>query len=285
MSGGEWWDFYTGRVPAHPGQVPQPHTTTKAQVVDWGEDMDARQYDARGWSIEELPAGYHTEAPIRRMDGEEAPVIGIMGDIGSGKSSVAKMLMGVEFKELSFAAPLKDLCIDLFGLKHRHCYGTQEDKTEPQHHLGPVPDKLRKLGAPWIERSGKTWTPRWILEYAGTEFGRTIYGDVWVDRAFAKTRCIVGDVDVTEQLGSRWVVSDVRFRNEAAAIKKRGGQLWRIGIMDEEGREKAGDMGKTGHQSDNEWRTIVPDVHFLAQRGELPALEFEVLKVLSLAGL
>lgn len=288
MSGYEWWEFYTGGVPTG-GPAPKvEQPTTKARVVDWGEgEMDVRQYNAREFLIGGK-AGYHVAGgEVRRFDIEEAPVIGIMGDIGSGKTSLATILEGVGFRELSFAKPLKDMCIELFGLKHRHCYGTQADKDEPLHHLGPVPERLKILGMPWRERVGKTWTGRWVMEYAGTEFGRTIYGDVWIDAAFTalSRQFLLGDIDATHLLENRYVASDVRFRNEGAAIRRRSGQLWRIGIMDEDGREKVGDRGKTGHQSDEEWRTITPDVHFLAQRGSLDALEFEVLKVLSLAGL
>ena len=57
-----------------------------------------------------------------------------------------------------------------------------------------------------------------MLQRFGTEVGRHMFGeDFWVDTAIDK----IPD-------GSKVVFADVRFPNEANAIKSLGGEVWRI---------------------------------------------------------
>jgi hypothetical protein len=59
---------------------------------------------------------------------------------------------------------------------------------------------------------------RKLLQRMGTEVGRDMFGDsFWVDQAFKR---------IPE--GSIVVFSDVRYQNEADAIKQNGGEVWRI---------------------------------------------------------
>ena len=56
-------------------------------------------------------------------------VIGIMGKIGSGKSTLSNYLVAEKnFKEFSFADPLKKGLIEIFGMDEKDFYGSQEDK-------------------------------------------------------------------------------------------------------------------------------------------------------------
>ena len=58
---------------------------------------------------------------------------------------------------------------------------------------------------------------RRLLQAMGTELGRETWSqDFWIDRLFAGARIYP------------WVISDVRFPNEAQAIEDRGGEVWRI---------------------------------------------------------
>ena len=73
--------------------------------------------------------------------------------------------------------------------------------------------KERELGEEW-----DGLTPRKILQLLGTEAGRDIiHPNIWVNSLFA---------DYTTD--SNWIITDVRFPNEAKAIKDRGGIVVRI---------------------------------------------------------
>ena len=59
---------------------------------------------------------------------------------------------------------------------------------------------------------------RALLQRLGSEVGRNLLGeDVWVDLTLKHAPD-----------GSKIVVTDCRFPNEAAAIKRLGGQMWRV---------------------------------------------------------
>ena len=58
---------------------------------------------------------------------------------------------------------------------------------------------------------------RRLLQVFGTEVGRSMFGEnFWVDLTLNNIK------------EKHAVISDVRFKNEADAIKKAGGQVWRI---------------------------------------------------------
>lgn len=64
----------------------------------------------------------------------------------------------------------------------------------------------------------KNYTVRELLQYLGTElFRNQLHENVWLNALFA---------DYNEK--SKWIITDVRFVNEAEAIKKRGGLLIRV---------------------------------------------------------
>jgi len=62
-------------------------------------------------------------------------------------------------------------------------------------------------------------TPRWVLQYWGTEVARrNFHDDIWIASLENKLRKITDDV----------VISDCRFPNEIAAIKAAGGRVIRV---------------------------------------------------------
>jgi len=65
----------------------------------------------------------------------------------------------------------------------------------------------------------ETLTPRQILQQLGTEVGRQIHPSAWVNALF---------VDYTSKNHNKWIISDVRFPDEAQAIKDRGGILIKV---------------------------------------------------------
>ena len=70
-------------------------------------------------------------------------------------------------------------------------------------------------------------TPRKLLQLLGTEAGRQIiHPNIWVNALFADFEN--NKSDWLSATNSKWIITDVRFPNEAQAIKDRGGILIRI---------------------------------------------------------
>ena len=128
-------------------------------------------------------------------------IVGIAGHAGSGKSAAADYLMGdYGYQRVKLAGPLKD-ALRAIGLSEREIEGD----------LKEVPCDLL---------CGKT--PRHAMITLGTEWGRDMIGpDFWIKTWARKTRELL-------KQGFRVVCDDVRFPNEADAIRALGGSVIRI---------------------------------------------------------
>jgi hypothetical protein len=145
-------------------------------------------------------------------------IIGISGKIGSGKDTLSivinyladksapdsfnrweQPLEEYTYKNKKYAENLKCMVCFLIGCNRIDL----EDREFKEKELGEEWDGL---------------TPRKILQLLGTEAGREIiHPNIWVNSLFA---------DYTTD--SNWIITDVRFPNEAQAIKDRGGIIIRI---------------------------------------------------------
>lgn len=171
-------------------------------------------------------------------------IIGLCGDIGAGKDTVAEYLVRERgYTQIAFAAKLKQVTADVFGLDSRYVFGTQEEKEEPIPHV--------------VDAAGEPRTGRSLLRWLGTEGFRTIDPAVWVKYAMR--------TQVDARPHARWVFSDVRFRNEMHAIRERGGLVWEIAKV-------GGPDRSTGHRSDKEWRAVPRDNLLVARFGDIEAL-------------
>jgi hypothetical protein len=135
-------------------------------------------------------------------------IIGICGLIGSGKDTAADYLVGFHgFRRDSFAGTLKDAVAAVFGWDRELIEGRT-----------PEARKWREqVDTWWAERLQMPHlTPRWILQYWGTEVCRQhFHDDIWI--AALESR-LARRADHT-------VISDVRFPNEIKAIKQQGGRI------------------------------------------------------------
>ena len=131
-------------------------------------------------------------------------LIGLNGVAGSGKDTVADRLGGLYgYKKLSFASHLKDIAALSFGL--------ERDQLDDQAY------KKR-----YMPRYGKT--VREILQILGTECFRNNFSDsFWTDHIE-----YLIDVYMEENPSGLIIISDVRFSNESALIRKRGGYIVNI---------------------------------------------------------
>jgi hypothetical protein len=135
-------------------------------------------------------------------------IIGVCGFIGSGKDTVADYLQNFhEFRRESFASTLKDAVAAVFGWDRTLLEGRTKEAREWREQVDPW----------WAERLGMpTLTPRWILQYWGTEVCRkAFHDDIWIASLENKIRNSKDHV----------VISDCRFPNEIQAIRNAGGKI------------------------------------------------------------
>lgn len=174
-----------------------------------------------------------------------ARIIGLVGHIGAGKSAVARILSDQQgFVRFKFAYHLKNM-LQALGLTPREIEG--DLKEQPCAILG-----------------GRT--PRHAMITLGTEWGRNMLDpDLWV-------RAALRDVDGwAATSATSFVFDDVRFPNEADAILKRGGLIWRV-IRPNSASMYAGHESEEGQSAIRASRVICND-------GTLAELQREVLGV------
>jgi hypothetical protein len=135
-------------------------------------------------------------------------IIGICGFIGSGKDTIADYLVNFhEFRRESFANTLKDAVSAVFGWDRTLLEGRTKEAREWREQVDPW----------WAERLDMpTLTPRWVLQYWGTEVCRKgFHDDIWIASLENKLRNSKDHV----------VISDCRFPNEISSIRNAGGKI------------------------------------------------------------
>ena len=161
-------------------------------------------------------------------------IIGICGLIGSGKGTVADILVeNHNFQKISFADKLKDGVAAV--------YGWDRDMLEGDTDRSRI--WREKEDEYWTKETGRTVTPRLVLQEFGTDCMRNgFYDGIWV--SLVKQQ-ILNNPDVN------WVIPDVRFPNEMRMINSVQGQVWQV---------RRGDMPKWFY--DRRDRGIEPvDIH------------------------
>jgi hypothetical protein len=135
-------------------------------------------------------------------------IIGFVGLIGAGKDTAADYLVNFHgFRRDSFANTLKDAVACVFGWDRTLLEGRTNEAREWREQVDPW----------WAERLGMpNLTPRWILQYWGTEVCRkSFHDDIWIASLENKLRTSKDSI----------VISDCRFPNEIQSIKNAGGQI------------------------------------------------------------
>lgn len=145
-------------------------------------------------------------------------LIGLSGYAGSGKDAAAQALMADGWVRDAFADRMRTAIYAVNPIvaieMRQHRLNTTTDIVA--YRLAELVDELGWDGA---KRSSAEI--RSLLQRFGTEGGRHVYGeDFWVDLVLDPIR-IGGD-------GMRFVITDVRFPNEADAIRAIGGIVVRI---------------------------------------------------------
>jgi hypothetical protein len=138
-------------------------------------------------------------------------IIGFVGLIGAGKDTAADYLVNFHgFRRDSFANTLKDAVAAVFGWDRVLLEGRTKEAREWREQVDPW----------WANRLNMpNLTPRWILQYWGTEVCRSgFHDDMWIASLENKMR----------KTGDNIVISDVRFPNEIKAIHDAGGIVVRV---------------------------------------------------------
>ena len=135
-------------------------------------------------------------------------IVGICGLIGSGKDTIADYLVNFhEFRRESFANTLKDAVSSVFGWDRTMLEGRTKEAREWREEVDHW----------WADRLDMpTLTPRWVLQYWGTEVCRKgFHDDIWIASLENKLRNSRDHV----------VISDCRFPNEISSIRNTGGKI------------------------------------------------------------
>ena len=132
-------------------------------------------------------------------------IIAICGHKFSGKSTVARLLHNATgYEVVSFADKLKDITCVLSGCTREDLENYEFKENEL------VPDYLR----PYCLNAEKP-TFRAFLQHFGSEVMRGVNDNIWIDCTLSKC-------------GENAIISDVRFPNEAKAIRDRGGLIVKV---------------------------------------------------------
>jgi len=158
-------------------------------------------------------------------------LIGLVGLIGSGKDTVADRLVTQHsFNRDSFAKSLKDATASIFGWDRELLEGNTKESREWRERTDIF----------WSKKFGKEITPRWVLQYFGTEVCRGgMLDSIWVDSLIARYQ------------GKNTVISDTRFVNEIKTIRDHSGKIILIKRGEVPSREEMQASG--AHQSEWDW--------------------------------
>lgn len=179
-------------------------------------------------------------------------IVAISGKKQAGKNTVAeyvKHLQPNRVRLYSYADKLKQFCIECLGLSHRQCYGSDEDKNTLTHLLwenmpGVISDPtldvyysikeyeqikkngkidfypgLKSLGSILVAHEPGMMTAREVMQFFGTEIGRRMYNNIWVDATIRQIK--MDQIPIA-------IITDCRFPNEVHTVLDSQGIVIRL---------------------------------------------------------
>lgn len=180
-------------------------------------------------------------------------IIGVLGPAGSGKDTVSDFLVKkYGFTKVALADPLKRICRDVYGFSDEQLWGPSEFRNNP--------DLRYPTGRGHL-------SPRVALQTLGTEWGRAMYENTWMDYGIRVAEGIVlGEGRYSQKKGlytpsffeklftkkpKGVVFSDIRFKNEVDAIRRR-----HTGFVVRIKRAGLASVGVAGHASEEEQKSL-----------------------------
>lgn len=169
-------------------------------------------------------------------------IIGINGEIASGKTTVSEYLVNkYNMLNYSFAQPLKDVAVTL-GFEHHQVFGTQEEKLQTNQFWGISGRKFLQIFGSEVCRD---YVPQVLpdMQFNGTT--------MWV-RLFEKFHMDHPDMTI--------VVNDVRFADESSKIKELGGYVIRLVRPKADSDMNVDEYDANQHQSELQASEIKPNI-------------------------
>jgi hypothetical protein len=174
-------------------------------------------------------------------------IIGLAGFARTGKDTVANHLVRTYgFGRRAFADPMREALYRLDPIVET-----------PNAYWSSLRDYVDVFG--WERLKEVSPDARGLMQRMGTEVGREMFGqNFWVDLAM-------------KNLPNNTVFSDVRFPNEADAIRERGGVIWQVSRPNvEAANDHVSESALAGYEFDR----------VINNSGSLNELSFKVDRVL-----
>lgn len=162
-------------------------------------------------------------------------VVAFCGFKGSGKDTAADHLVEeYGYTKISLAYPLKAACKSIFDFSDEALWGASQFREEPDSRYvfagknpvdgTPLTKVARDVHHYWLRESDGEWFPQFVsprvaLQTLGTEWGRRLYENIWLDACLNHIRRTGND---------KHTISDVRFRNELDGVRSAGGVVVRL---------------------------------------------------------
>lgn len=217
-------------------------------------------------------------------------IIGISGKIGSGKDTVAEMIKAESMRDTGweikkFAGKLKEITGLITGINPALLEREDVKNTElpeawatyelydfmrptgviyPTKKLSEMAPRSNSQHSYTIHR--KVMTYRQFLQILGTEAGRDkIHTNIWVNALMSGY-----------QPDMNWIITDVRFPNEAESVKANGGLLVRV----ERNSLTGNHPSETALDGYSDWDFIIQNHGtILDLRNEVARVYFEMRKI------
>jgi dephospho-CoA kinase len=137
-------------------------------------------------------------------------LICIIGNIGTGKTTLANILKENDYEEITFAGPVKEIGL-IFGFEKHELYGTQEDKLKQNEYWGV---------------SGREFMQKFATDIMRNELPKHINMNMNNDTIWVRL-CEKKIINLLKN-NKKIIVSDGRFPDEINMIKKLGGKIIKI---------------------------------------------------------
>jgi len=132
---------------------------------------------------------------------------------------IEPILVDLPIKQYGFADKLKEILINVFGLTYEQCYGTDQEKNQLTHLLwGNMPD-IDFYNKYIYTDNFSNMSGREVMQYMGTNVFRKVFEPCWTSYLVNR---------IKKEQPEIALISDMRFPNEAEAIKNEGGFVVRL---------------------------------------------------------
>jgi hypothetical protein len=201
-------------------------------------------------------------------------ILYILGEAHSGKSEAAKHLLKAGFTEIALADPMKRALMNWYGFTEDQLWGPSElrnapddrlpkdeefkDSSYPENFLSPR-EALQTLGEAMRQAYSRTWVRILFRDIAKLEQEFGLGSVCWYDRTkgvqYGELNRLVFEALKLRVRPKRFLVPDVRYRNEHLGLRKVGAKGFRL-VSPTQGEGLEGKLAE--HRSETEQRTI-PD--------------------------